>query len=185
MSDWDDAKRVSKKVAEGVAPLLGDGWTFKDDPSHWGGTVLGPDDADLFFRMDGKRLVVSGSYPHGAYNKVYGYETHRITVSPDRPYEAIAKDIQRRLLPGYLPELASVLDRVRKHDEGVDAQTRVADELAAILGETPRAGEVGIYQTTHGTYGKVRVLHGGDHVSLELSNLDADRAKRILAILTD
>lgn len=185
MADWDEGKRVSKEVAAEVAPLLGDGWTFKDDPQHFGGTVLGPDEADLFFRMDGKRLVISGSYPDGAYNKAYGYETHRITVSPGRPAEAIAKEVQRRLLPHYLPTLATVLRRIQQHDEGVDGQRRAAAELAAIVGEEPRESEVYVSLHQHGTYGKVRVLHGGDRVSLELSSLDVDRAKRVLAILND
>lgn len=182
--DYDAGKRLSKKVAEGVAPLLGDGWTFKDDPNHWGGTVLGPDGADLFFRMDGKRLQISGSYPHGTHQKVWGYEHHSITVSPDRSDEAIAKDIQRRLLPKYLPELANVLERLRLHDEGANAQAEVAKDLARVLGTTPGVGEVSIYRSEHGIYGRARILHGGNAVNLDLNGLTPEQAHQILTIIT-
>jgi hypothetical protein len=92
-----------------VAKRLGAGWTYTPDPeSSWKNHMLrGPSGEELHIgpsqNQDGK-LYVSGS--SDAYSTLSRYETEaapmpNIGVAYARGAEAIAREIQRRILPDY------------------------------------------------------------------------------------
>ena len=55
-----------------------------------------------------------------------------------RSAEAIANDLERRFLPGYLDEYAKRLTDCGERDVELREQTRTARELAALMGLEPR-----------------------------------------------
>jgi hypothetical protein len=177
------------EVAKALTAQTGDSYVAECHPEHWGADIVGPDGVRLFCadaeRYGGKaeRVEIMGSYPTGYLNKVGRAEDFAIKVRRDRGVETIAKEIVRRLLPGYLPELARVVERIASHDKGKSDQQATAERLAAMFGETVRDGE---FQPRIGNgYGTVRVLTGGDKVSLDLNYIDVDMAERMLKAALD
>lgn len=134
------------KIATLTAAALGNGWRtehgYSTDDSD--ARLCGPDDEDIhmsqaweYSRQD--RLVLSGSLTGELrthiHDNVYPYPRHEITVSRSKSAERIARDIERRLLPGYRATLATARRIQRRHQERTAARDALAAELIAALGE--------------------------------------------------
>lgn len=120
-------------LAAQVAISLGQGWhKAAPDVDTVGAILLGPNGARLQVRpaeRDPARVAVLGRYP----NTDIATRTHAIKVDPAKGPAWLARAIQRRLLPDYLPELARVVERNRSRF-AADARRRYnAGELARIL----------------------------------------------------
>lgn len=120
-----------------VARCLGGGWTVEYPGGERVARLVGPGEAALVVYLTWHdRVEISPVFPRGRNGDHYGpyqFEPAKITVASSRPPAAIAKDIQRRLLPAYLPALAEAVAR-RDRDAQHQREARaVADRLAAIL----------------------------------------------------
>ncbi len=128
-------------LAAAVAAALG--WSYVrpdcDRPVDlWASIVR--DGARLVFYFDTwkKRIRISGAFPRDF--APYG-KTFEITVAADRPAAAVAKDIERRLLPEYLPAAAQAIERQADWDNRNAAARALTKELAAMIGSKPDGGD--------------------------------------------
>lgn len=187
-----------RTAAEQVALELGDGWIANDGDqlSHLA-YLDGPDDARLAIRYEWNRkhrVAISGYYPDAPYG-VVNNDHHSITVNAHRGPETVAKEIRRRLLPGYLPDLEDAKAAIAKHHADTAAANTLAAELGAILdarvtpADSGAPGGSGIRRRQAGVsiyspgklYGSLNVDRYG--VSVELSHVTADQARAIARIL--
>jgi hypothetical protein len=82
-------------------------------------------------------LEITGRPPR--YRDGRRYSPHkwtRIGCSPSRAPSAMARDIERRLLPHYAGEYAKAVRFIQETERGEDAALTVATTLATILGTT-------------------------------------------------
>lgn len=109
-----------------------------------------PDGARLAMRVEssgaekGRRAEIYGIFPCLPGTSCQRYtpaqaEARRIGVSVTRPPEAIAREIERRLLPVYLPAYARAVCYCVKRDELDAAGVEAARRVAFALGEGERA----------------------------------------------
>lgn len=134
------------------------------------------------------RITVSANWPHGDRGHVYcprGYDKtgyKSITVAANKSPERIAKDIQTRFLPGFLPEYAkqaaakqSSLDYANQGKAGI---TR----LAEAYGVLPPGGDVTEIPLNQGGYFGSAACYG-DSAKIELRNLTLEQAEQVLKLV--
>jgi hypothetical protein len=169
-----------------VADELGDGWRVNTERDAVAELVRG-DGARITFGTtnvySADQLRISGRYPHGVIGSdgMYGLGHHVIGVKRERGPAVIAREIERRLLPAYLPELrrAQAWLAERHADEAVrDSVTR---ELSAIAGNAP--GTHAPYTVSvPGSGGRLEVQPGG-RVRVERLVLGPEEAAELLRML--
>lgn len=158
-----DAKLV--EVATAVAASLPGSWKIDcRDPAAW--------NADLWIELVGAndaRLVINTSWAKGRYciwgqmpksAQGLGLDLPRmktITVSRDKSPEKIARDIERRVLPLYLPALADVKKRVAVQNEYIENKMATALDMALAFGDDRYAERVDRH---HGSVGSVPTICG-------------------------
>ena len=169
-----------------------------DSEERWNASVEGRDAeagegvwlrASLYEKW---RVKASGVYPRekGGYVDVYDPVTNKrvsapsITVSGEKSATQIARDVERRLLPDYRKRLALVRARVQA---GNDWQAETERTLESVKGEPldeeeKRDREVNFYRET-GKLGGIKA--SGKGVSLEVSDVTPDQARRILGIIRE
>lgn len=89
-----------------VAAELGNGWTVVQ-PYCWLTQLLGPQAAALAIAVPPTsigKIQILGCYPRGA-GLLTDLQTVRIGVSASRGSAVVAREIERRVLPLYMPEL--------------------------------------------------------------------------------
>jgi hypothetical protein len=138
------------------------------------------------------RLAISGVFPRGAHGEDYGPSGYgneqRLTihVGTERPPKAIAAEITRRLLPTYLKQYATALERKAADEQARATADALAERLASILGEpvsdSHRNGERGVRLYRGDWYGDVTVGHGGS-VTIDLRSLPAGIAEAVCRAL--
>lgn len=82
------------------------------------------------------RIVVKGEFPRGPKGEFMAYdvkEVSEITVNESKTPEQIAKDIERRLLPGYLRALPDVLRRVKEATDYLTERDAEIQKVARYL----------------------------------------------------
>lgn len=173
-------------VAARVAELLGGTLNTK----HYYSIDLPPGDGTLWLNfahyMHKGRIFVSGSWPRTAGgdqitgDDVVSWDDRKagkgrpsITVSQDKTPEQIAKDIERRLLPLYVPLFKLVAERVRKQDDYAVRHAVLIKEFVALTEGSPMVN--GLH---------LRVGGGGGigGVSGEIEYIDPDRAEADLKL---
>lgn len=176
------------KVKE-VGGFLGKEWSFADKRgAEWLDapcptfTLTKRDGETLYFYFgNDRRLNISGQSPDGA--NMAAWAGYRIGVSPGKKASAIAMDIQRRLLPDYLPAFQTAAETKRDYLAIMALAAKKATEVAEVFGTTPRTsggGEFTIYTNKPG-FGsptiKIQATPGGWGVRIEgtisASTLDA------------
>jgi transcription initiation factor TFIIIB Brf1 subunit/transcription initiation factor TFIIB len=152
MDKMDEVMLFAVEVAEYVPGWDLDRATYHErDLVQWVNPEI-PGAAIRIRRTRGrKRVRVFGAYPHG--HAPREEESVAITVSMERPVEVVARDIQRRCVTPYLVAYQAAV--ARAYQAAMD-QARVqdlADELAAIVGQTAKHTQ-GCSQvwTRHGTF---------------------------------
>lgn len=152
------AAALLQGLAGKVAALLA-GWSHVlpscDVPAECWARVAGPDGAGLHFHLDAwkKRVRISGDFPQNYHP--YG-KSFEITVAQDRPAAAVAKEIERRLFPEYLPAVAAAIERKAAAERQVAEAAAVAAELGALIGTKPAEG-----QSWHGRSEQFTFRHYG------------------------
>jgi hypothetical protein len=126
---WEERREREAKEREGfqviiqrVAPLLTINGNWSYEPNINGKEtcyLVGRGDAKIWVKLDQwkkpNRIVLSSSYPN--YHGQISCKHFDITVAANKEPTKIARDIENRLLPEYLPELERVLERIKKTKE--------------------------------------------------------------------
>ena len=165
-------------------------------------------DVSYLVRADGARIVIPawrqrgrvsfvGCWPRYADGSNY-YATRdrfEITCSETRSPEAMARDIQRRLLPGYDPAFAEALAFVEKHDGFAGDASTVARRIAAVVGGEVvpqrrsgdavhvRAPAASLYRLTVSPAYESTTHAREMGVSFEVHALDPETAAEVLAVI--
>lgn len=183
MTDREN-ETVSIRVCNLITLHLGKEWRFIQIQDEWTtryeikcdehrGIVL-----DFNSWRQKERIVINAIMPAGNYHRIKG-----ITVSVDRKPEAIARDIERRLLSGYFFAYKKAAEVIRSNE-----LMKLKNEyiLQAIIKVIPDS-QYRIHKYYDGAfyisgYGKVKVSHCGK-ISLNLNYITPDTAIKMLAIL--
>ena len=179
-----------------------EGWTYQaregeqafySTPREYGKLIHAGLRGEIWFSLewnDKSRLVVHVNFPRDRngqyYGKDYNQKDPRITVSLTKTAEAIARDIQRRLLPEYLPMLAERVKRIQANESGLDqlsAQGKRFAEAFHCLQIDDRTKE-GHYRLSLSTERDVKPavtvgVHNGT-VSIHIDNVEAGAAIQLL-----
>lgn len=128
MTDLENQR--NQATARKVADLLPEGWVHTPHPTHWAGIIDGPEGMRLLLG----RNEIWGELPedHGCYVPDEVHERRRIGVTLTREPKAIAREIIRRLLPGYTEayrEIAARAAEYRKLKEQSEALAEKARRL--------------------------------------------------------
>jgi hypothetical protein len=175
-------------LARGAATHLG-GWQVR--PSEGPGYLLsGPAGEELLAQRvwnDRSRVLVTGCYPAG--EDTWRLPVHEITVAAARGPAVIAREIGRRLLPGYRVDLAQQAERAARLAAG-DRQRaqRVAALLAVIPAATVtdgtgHASTISWPHTEAAGRGSIRLSGDGSTTSIELTAAPAQLAASIAAVV--
>ena len=127
-----------------VAAEMGESWTAKPfEMDAWAQVILGPNDEYLMLRPEygnsaSAKWTISAHYPDG-WSRIYVDRdvagSHEINVSRDRGARVMAREIKRRLLPGYLPALAYVKGRLAENNAYQVTTAITATRIAQCLGK--------------------------------------------------
>jgi hypothetical protein len=175
-------------LARDAAAHLG-GWRVR--PSEGRGHILsGPAGEELLLQRmwkDRSRVLVTGGYPAG--EDTWRLPVHEITVAAARGPAVIAREIGRRLLPGYRADLAQHTEQAARL-AACDRQRaqRVAALFAAIPGATVTDGPahasiVSWPHTEAAGRGSIRLSGDGSTTSIELTAAPAQLAASIAAVV--
>ncbi|MCA1991057.1 MAG: hypothetical protein LDL41_03285 [Coleofasciculus sp. S288] len=179
-----------------IATHLGSDWTTDPEGNIEGWARLNHlEGAGLVIRVSGDRYCISGATWNSPESNPGGckYATCHlaISVSASKTSKAIARDIQRRLLPQYLDWYAQAKsegEQNYKLDQEVKA---TAQKLANIVGVTPWTSNPYVFSKSSGANAGDYFLKGratsylGGTVELELKYLTPEQAFRVLEALID
>lgn len=192
-------REIIRQTAGFVATELGEDWKVNTDEryaDHMGVYLDGPSQQQLWLGFDWRnpdRIKVRGHYPQPPGTTLpYGTKSHEIGLSRDRGPEAIAKEIRRRLLPGYIESLAGVIEGHTLADENASRRDTVARDFETILGgryagttAADSGAEVSFFDDARG-FGRVRLNSDGTKVvEFEIRSLPLDKARRIALIVAE
>ena len=167
-----------------IAGHLGGPWVYGGQGTYsWQAKIVQSNDAEICIKATGvsdyRRLFVAGIYPGN--HLPFGTEHPRITVAVSRGAEAIAKDIERRFLPQYLPLFEQNMQAKADDEEFRRKETAARDSLAEALdGEIVFDHSIR-FAGPDNSYGTMTV--GGDTVTVELRSLGVESAKRLAHFL--
>jgi hypothetical protein len=179
---------------------LGPEWSVERQHDSYSLSILtGPEHCRVSVRPDhhewaqAERVTFHGGWPSaespgGGSRQFYPYhENYEISAALQRGPAALARDLERRLMPTYLPAWRKqVQDRDDfVHREQLKAQA--INEIAELLQTQPaHNSECTAYLPAHLGYGSVKVEHysGRLHASLKLDQIPYDTALALLRLLT-
>lgn len=189
MSDAKNTEAELRRLAPAIARALGPSWRATMRHDHYA-ELSGP---------EGQGVGIFASYPHAAKGRAVvrgilptrtrrgdslssnGIENPEVTVALSRGAEAIARDIARRVMPGYLVALAAMRERIASEDGFRDATEAVASKLAGICGAEYTTGGRFHLPNAFASYGDVRV-NSADSVRIE-GSFSAEQAEAMLRAL--
>jgi hypothetical protein len=204
-----EQQRAAGELAHAVVAHLKD-WTVDVPAEHWGVYLVHKTGARVFvsvnrYRLEG-RAEFTGSAPRmrdgsSAYASSFrgGLGHHRVTCDAKRPPAAIAKDLERRLLPAFLADWDAANEAVRRTAVAEDELGQVADRLAAVVGgrrSAERRRRLADGVTIYAPHDEVErlVVHGerpsidghrGIGVELRLRDVSPPTAVEILRMLDE
>ena len=183
------------EILRSVAEALGEGWSVPEDAP----TLIGPGGAHVggwvgTYGSDKGRLELRGEFPTDRDGKIHWtsaarLKVHSISVRADRPPLAIAREIQRRLLPEYLAILPGV---IAEADRCVAAH-RTAAALREEMVETlkPLSGNVYLRESRVRSYDRNGVkpsvtvdVRNYGHVEVKVESLTHDQLRKLATFLT-
>jgi hypothetical protein len=178
---WLGGKPNTIEAAEGIAKHM-PGWRS----SGVGTIIRETDGAWLVLYLEGERFEITAGWPAYASGERFHPDKYlKITVSVNRSAETMAAEIERRLLPDYLPAYTKALAYIREREGDQRDALRCAESLAPLVGATVHEngrGGFGLYDSPIECISKVHVRPRG-RVSIELTDLDEVTAARILSLL--
>ncbi len=172
-------------------------WTYRkrEADRRDSADIEGPDGMKLYLNnghWDHSRITIIGSRPqqnNGNHFSVNWPDNLRITVAPKRPASAVAKDIERRLLPGYRVAFQKASEDIaERHRQRTEAE-RVANNVASILGcEVAQNNGPGTDFHIHPRnlrkgYADIRVGEYSNDVEINLRWVSPELAQRVCEVL--
>ncbi len=194
MSSTNEDDTFTEALAREVVTHLGEGWSL--DPATIGQgyfhvVMQGPGGARLQIgpdRRNAQRMQISSRYP-GDKGSLSGIEKHEIGVGRGRGAQETARQITRRLLPVYLPDLERAQERVLKDAQNFAARLQTAERFRTVLpgsrfreSSRPFVSDVEL-EIAGPTSGTVSLDPDGQGGSLILHSVPADLLLRIAAVL--
>ena len=201
-------ERYQKLILE-VAEHLDGNWEFIPDSEDWStpGGKLFDQETKCMIDFDGvpkrgcdwnappevEKIKISGELPKDAKGQKphvglpYGQSMPSICVNGDKRAEIIAKDIERRLLPEYIPLLKIGLERISSSNAYENKVEKLKAELIRITrcpDEGVKGREISFYRCPHPIFNeKLSNAHiSSDEIKLELS-LEPELAFEVLHFL--
>lgn len=185
-------------LAEQVAEALPGTWSVRPFPEDWGragahlleerrGAILALGESQEYSNRNKSRLTVTTDYPRDHRNQISSAHRPKISVSASKTGAQIAADIERRLLPEYLPILDKELDSNRRWNEYEGKTTALAARIANVVKvkREPRETTVSFYHSPFGIFrdsmSEAKVV-GDDEVELTL-RLDGDATLKLLNLI--
>lgn len=179
----EQAERV-KSIAVELSILEGEVWTAKI--TEWHSDEIETERGDvLHVEPSNGRIITSAGRPRGIDRNMFNYP--RVTSDASRTADAIARDIQRRLLP----DAREAWTKCRAEQEKYNAEVKRVQETCA------RLEKIGFHHSGFSNPGDNRAdLWGSDHIrratiysdglinSLELHNLTVEQVEIIASLLT-
>lgn len=187
------------EVAQAFADRV-DGWTVETPYDH-AAQLVHSDGLTLYVRQEtygpkvGK-VCLSAGVPEGvdySAGDYHGLDRPEIFVSPDRPGDVLARDIQRRLIDSAQVYWDAISERIASRNSARSARESLAQELATIMGgtvssrpgrveeraETPRAMRGG----ERYAYGYLTPDYRAEDVNVELHNLSPEQAREVASMI--
>lgn len=187
------------RLTRDIAHHLGEDWAvLAPAPDVDGRELLRDDGALLRIRFTSSRsrgsVTILGIFPGAFHDRPVHQSTVRIRAATARGPRAIAGDINRRLLPAYLP----ALDRVRRFQQeqaaAAAARGRVADRIRRLLPDVsctatpPDAHQHGLTlqwrRSGEPLEATVELRDTAETADLRLTGIPADTAVRICQLLS-
>lgn len=162
-----------RQIGGFVATALGVDWTVdtSSDIDHLV-TIRRNDGATVTLRIgtygqQNGRLIITGSLP-GSYNS-HRVSSPQITTATDKDPGKIAQDIERRLLPEYLPLLAEARERLAAEERAAASR---AEALVVLAEVGAREVNGRIYVDLPGSrYGQIDLYHDGHAGRLDIGSV--------------
>lgn len=190
----------TREIARDVARALGAGWSIdrKYEMDGNNGAMLDHTDGrrlHIFrqYSTPAGKVSISGVYPYRSDMPTSNTEHVSINVSRDKAPTAIARDIERRLMPTYERELAKLRETYEQRDKNNAQREAMVRRVYRIMGKPDtrdaRAREqdsknsqtrISLSGITDG-YGDMTIYHDGTSAAIELHSIPADLALDILA----
>jgi hypothetical protein len=190
------APAIAKALGFKVEPDTRDAEERRFPRSHV--RLLGPDDQTIY---------LSASYPYGkldagvifpdrvngasVWSLPYGTSAPKISCTLSKSAEQVARDIQRRLLPEYLPLLAQCKACVAETLDYRAKRDAAAEKLAKVIGApvryeshaSDRAPRIDVYHSHKLREASMDIDVGDDEVRFERLRVSHDEAEAILSLL--
>jgi len=191
-------------LAEQVAEALPGSWSVKPFPEDWGraGAYLREESRDAILALGESqeysdrnkkgqgpgRLTILTDYPKDREGHMSSAHRPKITVSASKTGAQIATDIERRLLPEYLPILDRELASIANWNDHEKATTELAGRIAHLVRvkREPRETAVRFYDSPYNIFRATlsgAEVHGADDVELTLRLSAADSLKLLNLII--
>jgi len=198
--------KAAQYLARDLAEALGDDWHWeKPDEDHVSGYIDGPDGRKLgvhietYGAQEGKKGEISGWLPQRDAQGDYfdaGVKRPSIGFTVARGVDAIARDVQRRLLPDYEVAFQRTQEALARRNEYLAETT---DSIAAIVEAVPDLGwrrrpefeekirhredSSASFDLEGAGWGDIKAH--GDSVSLEARSLSREQVIRMLKALAE
>lgn len=186
-------------LAEQVAEHLDGEWSVEPFPSDWGrkgawlretgGAILNLGESQEYSDRNKNRLTVGTDYPKEHSERGFSSKRPRISVSGTKTGAQIAADIERRLLPEYLPLLQEALSSIASRKKYESATSAIASKIAGLVSvpHSPKETTVSFYHSPYEifreTMSEAKVYDEGEvELSLRLPPRDALRLLNMLIV---
>ncbi|MGA2260006.1 MAG: hypothetical protein ABSH28_01070 [Acidobacteriota bacterium] len=184
-----------QSFAKAVAAALD--WTYceREADRRDSADIDGPDGMKLYLNngyWDHSRITIMGSRPQSESRNHFSVnwpDNLRITVAPNRPANAVAKDIGRRLLPNYREAFQKASEEIDERHQQRMAAERIANNIAGILGcEVSKNNGPGSDFQIHprnlrNGYADIKVSEYSNEVEINLRWISPELAERVCAAL--
>jgi hypothetical protein len=193
--------KTAIEIAKAVAPNLADKWEAKDrgeEVTHYASLRRVRDGAEISVFVDRYpakgRVEFVGAFPRFANGRTYSASKYpKIGLGAERPGLAMAKEIERRLLPDFDPLYAEAVTYIATTEKAADEAMAVGRRLATLIGvDPPRepsgrdGGKVTISCYGHEAVERIEISPAWSDrplaVSIHLSDVDEEVARRILKV---
>ena len=174
-------------IIEQEALHLGAPWKFdrRDETSHWRYDIIDGTGRGLYLRLEtGKsKFKISGHFPSDKTSR-YGSDYKSIGVSTTRPPKEIAADITRRLLPHYFDAFEKAKIRLCEERQQEQKIELIARSLVQVTGGYIASHSGSGQRTVYFEGGEAQVYSYSQEVNLKLTNLTAEQAIKIAALVS-
>lgn len=188
--------RLAADVARELGQLRSETWEVRPGYRDTQRKLTGPDGAAVYFSAlihTPGRAEANGNYPRT--NASAKGARFSCSVAIDRGAAAIARDIARKVLPGYLAALGEIIKYNETEQANHETRGEAMAEMAGMLGLTfrqpdyePGANDtytdrLSLYNLPGRVSGSVEASGVADVVNLRADYVPAETARKMLAVL--